>query len=105
MRIIYKHSDGHTIEKSEIILYKEGSSTIAQLSTNGKITKQVAMSEGYLPIIPRFVNELDTLTKEKKCGIVDSYLVYIDNRLINRIDRSCEWNGFKRLKYALFFDH
>jgi uncharacterized protein YceK len=102
VRIIYKHSDGNVFERSEVIVYRKDLSWIAQLKTNGKVSKVVTLKEGYVPIIPLFVKELEALPKEKKCSIVDSYVVYIDGRVIRRVDGTCEWNGFLRLKYAFF---
>ena len=102
VRIIYKHSDGNIFEESEVVVYRKDSSWIAQLKANGKVSKEVMLEEGYVPIIPLFVQELEALPKEKKCSIVDSYVVYIDGRVIRRVDGTCEWNGFLHLKYAFF---
>jgi hypothetical protein len=103
-RVIYKHSDGITFKESEIISYKEGTSTIVQLLTNAKVVKERILTEGYGPIIPLFVKELDTLTQVQKCNVVDSYTTYVDDVMIKRVDRTCEWNGFTHLEYALFED-
>lgn len=103
-RVIYKHSDGITFKESEIISYKEGTSTIVQLVINAKVVKEKILTEGYRPIIALFVKELDTLAQVQKCNVVDSYTIYVDDVIINRVDRTCEWNGFARLEYALFED-
>jgi len=102
VRIVYKHSAGKEFEESEIITWRRDLSLIAQLKTKGKQIKEVTLDEGYIPIIPVFIQELKSIPNEQKCPVTDSYTVYIDNQIINRIDRTCNWNGFSHLKSTLF---
>lgn len=101
-RVICKHSDRNTFEENEIITYEKDLVLMAQLKTNGKFRKEVTLNEGYMPIIPAFVKELESISTKQKCSTIDSYTVYIDNKIINQVDRTCEWKGFERLKNAFF---
>jgi hypothetical protein len=102
VRIVYKHSDGNIFEQSEIILYRKDTLNTAILKTNGKPVKEITLSEGYLPIIPLFITELKSITDEQKCSVVDSYTVYLDDQVIKKVDRTCQWKGFDVLKNSIF---
>lgn len=103
VRILYSHSNGQQFEENEIITYRKGLTLIADLKEKGKKIKHVELGEGFIPLIPLFVKELETLDTKNNCSIIDSYKISIDGKIIQKTDQTCQWNGFERLKYALFY--
>ena len=88
--------------KSKIILYKVENSTMAKIVSDREKSQEVKLNSLQLDDFNLFIKELKDLKEDERCTTVGYYKVSIDNKTINKIDGSCSWNGFQKLKKSLF---
>jgi hypothetical protein len=74
----------------------------AALKINGHAHGVVKLKAEQIKAFERFISQLKSLKEETGCTTVDTYNVHYTNQTINKIDGSCDWNGYDSLRSSLF---
>jgi hypothetical protein len=102
-KVDYQMSSCYGSEKSELVIYEYNKdSIIAVLKTGGIIMQRAKLHEVHHPLIPLFVKELNAINEMGISTTTESYQVFVDGQTIKKVDNGSGWNGFSRLKHAIF---
>jgi hypothetical protein len=87
---------------SRLNVSETDSGLVATLIEGGKPIQRAAIDQTQMQAFEDFISQLKDLESENLCTTVDSYKVVYKAQLIQKEDAGCVWQGFTRLKTALF---
>jgi hypothetical protein len=91
-------------ERLILKMVANGEESFALLSEEGKEERRVKLNTIQQQAFKDFIAELKALKEETGCTTISRYYVQYNHETIAKVDGSCDWNGFDKLKNALFGD-
>lgn len=87
---------------SKLIIYRQDDETMAECTENSEQPYTAKLNQLQIDSFYKFVKQLKKQTFTNDCTTKETYIVYIEDIVIEKNDGSCNWRGFDNLKKYLF---